>query len=81
MRFYPMTTLATRLETLITKINQATADVTAGKLVNAKALDQESLALHRDIKRSPSAELRPLLLKSITAIERLTEALERQQTK
>lgn len=77
-----MQTLKTRLETLNEKIEQATRDTKAGKRINATALDTESKNLHHDIKRQSSpqtqAELRPLLLKSITAIERLTEALEQQ---
>lgn len=65
-----------RLEELIAKVEKAEQDVLAGKRVDMRALDAESLSLHKQLKAKPDAALQPLLMRAINALERLTATLE-----
>lgn len=72
----PKATHQERLEALITGVEQAEADIRAGKRVDMKALDKESLSLHKELKAKPDASLQPTLMRAISALERLTATLE-----
>lgn len=65
-----------RLEALIAGVEKAENDIRAGKRVDMKALDKESLTLHKELKAKPDASLQPTLMRAISALERLTATLE-----
>ena len=67
-----------RLQALIKRVEAAIPEVQAGKKVNLASMDEESKVLYAELKKKPSAEARALLLRAVTALERLTEALEKQ---
>lgn len=67
-----------RLESLIARVEGAIEQVNAGQKVNLQSMDADSRLLHTELKQKPDAAARPLLLKAVTALERLTEALEKQ---
>ena len=69
-------TIHDRLEELIARIEAATNFVRDGKRVDMKALDAESLAISKILKTKPDATTKPLLSRTVLAIERLTHALE-----
>ena len=74
----PNKTPVQRLEALIKRVEGAIADVQAGKKVNLASMDEESRVLTLELKKKPDAAARALLLRAVTALERLTEALEKQ---
>ncbi|NBX66015.1 MAG: hypothetical protein EBQ96_03360 [Proteobacteria bacterium] len=65
-----------RLEALIEGVEKAEADVKAGKRVDMKMLDKESITLHKELKAKPDPALQPTLMRAISALERLTATLE-----
>lgn len=67
-----------KLEDLIAKIEAAERFVRDGKTVDLRALDMESLAIAKALKSRPDAAVKPLLSKAVSALERLTAALEDQ---
>jgi hypothetical protein len=67
-----------RLQDFLVKIEDARARVEAGGHVDMRALDAESLAIHKLLKGKPDVGLQPTLARVISAIERLTIALEQQ---
>jgi len=74
-------TTVNKLEALIAKVESALVQVNEGKKVDLQSMDGESKTLHAELKKNPVAEARPLLLKAVTALERLVEALEKQAGK
>ena len=69
-------TIQQRLDALITKVEEAETKVREGKRVDMRAMDAESLALHKLLKAKPDASLQPTLKRAISALERLTHTLE-----
>lgn len=65
-----------RLEELIAKIEKAETAVRDGYRIDMRAMDAESLAIQKALKLKPDASLKPLLQKAVSALERLTAALE-----
>ncbi|MBU6234456.1 MAG: hypothetical protein KGQ41_01310 [Alphaproteobacteria bacterium] len=68
--------MQSRLEKLISDVEKAEEAVKAGKRVDMRAMDSESLAIHKILKTKPDASLQPVLMRAITALERLTSTLE-----
>ncbi len=66
-----------RLEALIESVEKAEAAIHAGKRIDMRAMDAESLALHKLLKAKPDASLQPTLMRAVSALERLTQTLER----
>ena len=67
-----------KLEELIAKLEAAEGFVRDGKLVNLRSLDAESVAIAKALKAKPDATIKPLLARAVSALERLTAALEDQ---
>ncbi|HEY8963449.1 MAG TPA: hypothetical protein VIN59_03180 [Alphaproteobacteria bacterium] len=67
-----------KLEALITRVEGAIQSVHDGKKVNLQTMDADSKVLHAELKKQPDPAARPLLLKAVTSLERLAEALEKQ---
>jgi hypothetical protein len=67
-----------KLEGLITRVEGAIESIHAGKKVNLATMDADSKLLHAELKKKPDPAARPLLLKAVTSLERLAEALEKQ---
>jgi hypothetical protein len=67
-----------RLQDFLVKIEDARARVEAGGHVDMRALDAESIAIHKLLKGKPDAGVRPLLGRVISALEQLTQLLEQQ---
>lgn len=65
-----------RLEALLAKIEAAEHDVRHDRPVDMRPLDAESLAIHKQLKGRPDPAIQPVLARTITALERLTRALE-----
>jgi hypothetical protein len=65
-----------RLQDFLVKIEQAQERVRGGATVDMRALDAESIAIHKLLKGKPDAGLQPLLGRVISALEQLTQLLE-----
>lgn len=65
-----------RLENLIARIEAAETSVRGGKAVDLRALDTESIAIQKALKLKPDASVKPLLMRAVSAIEKLTAAME-----
>lgn len=70
--------IQSKLEALIAKIEAAEQFVRDGKMVDLRTLDAESLAIAKSLKSRPDATIKPLLARAVSALERLTAALEDQ---
>ena len=67
-----------KLENLIGRAETAIKSIQDGQKVNLATMDADSKTLHAELKKKPDPAARPLLLKAVTTLERLAEALEKQ---
>lgn len=71
-----MNPIEQRLEKLIADVQNAEAEVRAGRRIDMRKMDAESDALYKILKAKPDQSLQPTLMRAVAALERLTAALE-----